>query len=205
MEQWKAQIIVMPFAFPHTVEQIDDAIDEHCGKALIFAAASNHNDQPLGFPACLSDVISVYSNKSASAQSEFCKLGCDGEYNFSALGEEVEGAWLFDSQSQDEEGAVLRRETGTSCSTPIVAGVAALVLEFATITGRAEVKLAKKLIKKRVMEKVLFECMTDRHTSGVYNLLQPWKLLSGFDDKEPRRLQSVANAISAQIKKGVAG
>ncbi|KAI9146878.1 Intracellular serine protease [Paramyrothecium foliicola] len=200
VDKWKAQIIVMPFAFPHMVEQIDDAIDEYHSRSLLFAATSNQNDDEVGFPARLADVIGVYSNKSPSTQSEFCKLGKEHEYNFSAIGEHVSGSWPQGLEGEDAHTPGQGKKSGTSCSTPIAAGVAALILEFASLKGRVQVDRAAKLKKKSVMEKVLFDCMTDKHTSGTYNLLQPWKLLSGYDGKAPRTLQSIAAAISTSIK-----
>lgn len=190
----------MPFAFPYTVEQIDDAIDEYHSRALLFAATSNQNDEEIGFPARHADVIGVYSNKSPSIQSEFCKLGKEYECNFSTIGEGVDGSWPHGLEGEDASISDQRRKSGTSCSTPVAAGVAALILEFASLKGRVQVDRAAKLKKKKVMEKVLFDCMTDKHTSGTYNLLQPWKLLSGFDGKTPKNLQSIAATISISIK-----
>ena len=185
----------MPFAFPQRNDDIEDAIDTYHSKVLLFAAASNQSEKKLGFPACLPEVTCIYSNQTPTIQSAFCKLGREGKYNFSTIGEEVDGAWP--SESADEKRT--KRETGTSCSTAIAAGVAALILEFSTQTGRGRVDRAKKLKKKSVMEKVLFECMTERSTTGVYNLIEPWKLLSGFDGKQPKPLLSIANTISDQI------
>ncbi|KAL6819768.1 hypothetical protein V8C40DRAFT_281101 [Trichoderma camerunense] len=195
VKKWEVDIIVMPFAFPHSNEDIEDAIDDYHNKVLIFAAASNKADEKLGFPACLPEVFCIYSNKTRTIQSQFCKLGKQGKYNFSTIGEDVKGAWptgLTDGEAE-------LRQSGTSCPTPIAAGVAALVLQFARQSGRGAVSRAKKLKNKSVMEKVLFECMTEKQKSGVYNLIELWKLLSGLDGKEKRTLPSIASMISERI------
>jgi hypothetical protein len=190
-------IIAMPFAFPEDNNQVADAIDHaHSRNVLLFAAASNKSDLKLGFPACLPEVTCIYSNKSASVSSSFCRLGREKECNFSVIGEDVEGAWPL----QLNNGKPIRRESGTSCSTPIVAGVAALILEYATQKYRYPVKLARELRKKGYMEKVMLSCMTDGSTVGVYNMIEPWKLLSTHDGTEPRSLLSITNAIEDQIK-----
>lgn len=197
VDEWKANIIVMPFAFPHRNEDIADAVDYASSrKVLLFAAASNKSDFRLGFPASLPEVICVYSNKTSIVQSTFCKLGREQNNNFSTIGEDVEGAWPL----RLNNGKETRRETGTSCSTPIAAGVAALVLEYATQKGRHNVGRAKELKKKQFMEKVLFDCMTEASTTGVYNLIEPWKLFSNYDGNQPRPLQMISNSITALIK-----
>ncbi|KAL7964446.1 hypothetical protein HDV63DRAFT_271226 [Trichoderma sp. SZMC 28014] len=193
---WKVDIIVMPFAFPYRNDAIEEAIDDYHNKALLFAAASNKTDENLGFPACLPEVFCIYSNKTRTTQSKFCKLGKEGMCNFSTIGEDVQGAWPIALTNGEAE----LRQTGTSCSTPIAAGVAALVLQFARQSGRGSVARALKLKKKSVMERVLFECMTEKQKSGVYNLIEPWKLLSGLDGREKRTLPIIASMISEQIK-----
>ncbi|KAK4080826.1 hypothetical protein Trihar35433_1931 [Trichoderma harzianum] len=195
VKEWEVDIIVMPFAFPHSNEDIEDVIDDYHNKVLLFAAASNKADEKLGFPACLPEVFCIYSNKTRTIQSQFCKLGKQGKYNFSTIGEDVKGAW----PTGFTDGEAELRQSGTSCSTPIAAGVAALVLQFARQSGRGAVSRAKKLKNKSVMEKVLFECMTEKQKSGVYNLIEPWKLLSGLDGKEKRTLPSIASMISERI------
>ncbi|PNP52402.1 hypothetical protein THARTR1_07006 [Trichoderma harzianum] len=64
----------MPFAFPHSNEDIKDAIDDSHDKVLLFAAASNKADEQLGFPACLPKVFCIYSNKTRTIQSR-CDSG----------------------------------------------------------------------------------------------------------------------------------
>lgn len=197
VDEWKANIVVMPFAFPHRNDDVADAVDHASSRrVLLFAAASNESDSKLGFPACLPEVICVYSNKNATIPSTFCRLGKQGDNNFCTIGEEVEGAWPLHLNNGKES----KRETGTSCSTPIAAGVAALILEYATQKGRHNVERAKELKKKQFMEKVLFSCMTERSNTGVYNLIEPWKLLSNYDGKQPRPLQTISNHILALIK-----
>jgi subtilisin family serine protease len=197
VNDWKAHIIVMPFAFPHRNEDIADAVDHaDSHKVLLFAAASNRNDLKLGFPACLPEVICIYSNKTSTIPSTFCRLGKERKNNFSTIGDEVEGAWPLHLN----DGKETKRETGTSCSTPIAAGVAALILEYATQNGRHRVTRAKELKKKLFMEKVLFKCMTEGSTAGVYNLIEPWKLLSNYDGKQAKTLPMISNSISERIK-----
>lgn len=185
----------MPFAFRDVSEDVDIAIDDYSNKVLFFAAASNECDQSLGFPASHSKVFCIYSNKNHKDPSGFCKHGQENKFNFSTIGEKVNAAWP--SGLPDEKR--MERQTGTSCSTPIAAGVAALILEFATQPGNFSVRRAYKLKMKDVMEKVLFECMTERHTTGVYNLIKPWKLLGIFDEGKMRTFRQVKDAIEAQI------
>lgn len=186
----------MPFAFPSKRDLIDETVTKYNHKALLFAAASNRADGKLGFPANLPDVFCVCSSKTRTVQSEFCKRGEERKLDFSAIGEDVLGVWparLTGAEAQ-------LRQTGTSCSTPIVAGVAALVLQFARQGGRGNVPRAEKVKDGRVvMEKVLFECMTAKQESGVYNHIEPWKLLSGWDGRGKRTLPSIANTISERI------
>jgi subtilisin family serine protease len=197
VDEWKAHIIVMPFAFPHRNGDIAVAVDyADSRKVLLFAAASNQSDLNLGFSAYLPEVICVYSNKITTIPSAFCKLGKEGKNNFSTIGEEVEGAWPLHLN----DGKETKRETGTSCSTPVAAGVAAIVLEYTTQKGGSPVTRAKELKKKSSMEAVLFRCMTEGSTTGVYNLLEPWKLLSTHDGKKPKTLNMITSSISQQIK-----
>ncbi|PKK54326.1 hypothetical protein CI102_1078 [Trichoderma harzianum] len=195
VEGWEVDIIVMPFAFSHSHSDIENSIKKYYNRVLLFAAASNRSDEKLGYPARHRHVICIYSNKTWTTPSEFCKLGQQGKYNFSAFGEDVKGAWptgLTDGEAE-------LRQSGTSCSTPIVAGVAALLLQFARQSGRGAVPEAEDLMDKIVMERILFECMTEKQKSGVYNLIQPWKLLSGLDGKKKRTLPSIASMISERI------
>lgn len=179
----------MPFAFPNRNDEIAEAIDDHSNKILFFAAASNNNNPEVGFPARLPEVICIYSNKTHTERSTFCRRGKEGETDFSTIGEDVEGAWPLHLN----DGKTTKREDGTSCSTPIAAGVAALILEYATQKGRYPVKRARDLKKKFFMERILFQCMTERSTTGVYNLIEPWKPLSTHDGSQARMLPMITN------------
>lgn len=197
VDTWKADIIVMPFAFSNRIPKITEAIDHAASqKVLLFAAASNKNDSEIGFPAWLPEVICVYSNQTSTIPSSFCRLGKEAKNNFSTIGEEVEGAWPLHLN----HGKETKRENGTSCSATIVAGVAALILEYATHKGRHNISRAKELKKKIFMEKVLFDHMTARSSTGVYNLIEPWKLLRNYDGKQAIPLPTISNDIKTLIE-----
>lgn len=194
VDKWNANIIVMPFAFPYRNGDIAKASYYASSKALLFAAVSNDSDFK-GFPASLPHVICVYSNKTSTMPST-CREGEENNHNFSIIGEEVEGAWPLDLN----KGKETKRETGTSCSTPIAAGVAALILEYATQEGKHKVLRAEELKQKIFMEGVLFNKMTGGKTTGVYNLIEPWKLLSNYDGNQPKPLSVISNNIREVIK-----
>lgn len=151
----------------------------------MFAAASNNRalrTKPIGYPARVIDrVICVNSSTAQDEKSSFSPQGQPGWANISVIGENVHGAWLLNLL--DENGP-WKRMSGTSCSTPIVAGVAALILDFAKkdtpelnkfVTWN---KRKAELWETSGMRIVLKRCMTEERSNGMYNFLKPWKLLN---------------------------
>lgn len=167
----------MSFAFPEIDPEIQEAIEHAAAKkVLMFSAASNNRaneENPIGYPARVKEcVICVNSSTGQDKQSSFSPNGATSRDNFSALGEGLQAAW-----PASPEG--LSRQKGTSCATPLAAGIAALVLDYSRQNSFPEIKNKENLKRLAGMRKVMFEYMTDRNTNGTYNYLRPWSLLSG--------------------------
>lgn len=157
----------MPFGFSDSADKLtESAIDRWSKEVLFVSSAPSNNDHSCEFPASHSRVLSAYCYESVSTQAELSNHGKGGENNIGVWGLNVEGACLYD-QEVDQGVVQVRRETEFSCSATIVAGVAALILEFVKSRNQGTKKVeAKKLRKQKVMEQILYECMTDQNSSG---------------------------------------
>ena len=174
----------MSFSFEDEEPEIHQAIQQAISKAdkpiLLFAAASNNRAmriEPIGYPARDADhIICVNSSTVDDEKSVFSPRGITGRPNFSVIGEDIEAAWPMGLN----EGRQLKRMSGTSCATPIAAGIAALILEFAVKDAPEVRRLSKRkaeLWRAVGMRSVLKSCLTEQHTDGTYNFLKPWALL----------------------------
>ena len=184
----------MSFAFLEEIENIQTAIKNASFKnVLMFAAASNnrHNkENPIGYPARVWDhVICVNSTDGRDNKSAFSPKGEAGRDNFSVVGERVEAAWPMAGiqNGNQKEKEQQRQQNGTSCATPIAAGIAALILEY-TIQIESQMGLEITNVKRirgcRGMSRVMWECMTHKKTDHHYNELKPWFLLKPEHDRE---------------------
>jgi hypothetical protein len=162
--------------------EIQDAVDYASSKkALVFAAASNNKaneENPIGYPARVKEyVVCINSSSGQDVRSSFSPHGQAGRENFSTVGESVEAAWPLELNN----GHNLKRQSGTSCATPIAAGIAALILEYSRQIGFPKIQHSQHLKQLPGMKKVLFECMTARNTDRTYNYLKPWTFLGPGD------------------------
>ena len=102
----------------------------HAQGIVMFAAASNSGaveGRKESFPSKLrGQVIRVNSTDGLGSKSRFNPPPASDSDNFSLLGESVRSAW---PRHLIPEG--YRRQSGTSIATPIAAGIAALVLDYA--------------------------------------------------------------------------
>ncbi|KIW11595.1 hypothetical protein PV08_10896 [Exophiala spinifera] len=145
--KWDVDIVIMSFGYSETQPPIETAIlrallHKH-GRILFFAGAANEGGNSLEmFPARDDHVIAVRGTNEKGYPQEFNPPpSFSGPDCFMTLGKDVPGAAL----RRDGGGTVLR--SGTSTSTPVAAGVAAMVLGYAKIH---EVELKRVLSPERL-------------------------------------------------------
>ncbi len=165
----------MAIGFGNEQKPVNEAIGRaHSKGILIFSAATNgRNVDPIYCPAILTDqVFGIFSTDAGIRESRSLNPSAQDQDSFAIFGEDVELPW--------EENGRRLLVRGTSYSTSIAAGLAALLLDF----SRQEQKPDKSesdvpdlsTLKERRKMKRAFLYMADR--DGSYCCLRPWKLLN---------------------------
>ncbi|KAH6950808.1 hypothetical protein DER45DRAFT_578932 [Fusarium avenaceum] len=159
IDKWGVDIISMSFGWPSSdvpgYNMMEDAIEyAYSEKVLMFAAASNSGAR-LGraYPASNSQVICVHSTDTYGVASSFSPTAEPNAINLATIGESVESAWPI---RLCNDSGCLRTRSGTSYSTPIMAGIAAFLLQYA----RTHLPASEALMLKRKdkMEALLKRC-----------------------------------------------
>jgi len=124
---WDVDIITMSFGFPNSTRCIEKAIRyAHEKDKILFAAASNQGlNGSRTYPAKHNEVICMHFTDGNGESSKY-NVGPEKGDNFSTLGLAVESAW----PGSPGESRTQRR-SGTSFATPIAAGIAAFILQYA--------------------------------------------------------------------------
>ncbi|KAF2240327.1 subtilisin-like protein, partial [Trematosphaeria pertusa] len=130
----KVDIVSMSFGWEEDSDEDLRTIIERAkmSNILLFAAASNDGKRTRGgmaFPARADEVIAIDAADGHGNPSKFNPPPGDKQ-RFTALGEAVNSAYPVDL-AEDWEEPGWKRMSGTSCATPIAAGIAGLILEFA--------------------------------------------------------------------------
>lgn len=153
----------MSFGWPSSdfdgYDTLESAIHRAYGKKVLFFAAASNSGGRLGraYPASSSQVICVHSTDTLGNASVFSPTAQPFTLNLATVGESVESAWpmlLCDNNSAPQ--AYVKSRSGTSYATPIMAGMAAFLLQFARLHISAEEAL--KLKSKENMEALLKRC-----------------------------------------------
>ncbi|KAL2783374.1 hypothetical protein BJX66DRAFT_318598 [Aspergillus keveii] len=146
---------------------------------LSFAAASNHRhneDNPIGFPARLDEVIAAFSCRYNGQRSDFSPY--PGNDKFAVPGEVIKAAYPPDLNNNLLE----KRLSGTSAATAMLAGIAGLVIEYAKLKSNTaqSISISDRLWHTQGMKSVFLGCMTTNHNHapGDYFVVKPWLLLS---------------------------
>jgi hypothetical protein len=161
---------------------------------IMFAAASNKglNDE-VTFPAREEEVICIYSTDGNGGKSHCnpARLKNSG-YHFATVGVAVKSAWpvklssppvtpptseltTADARQPKVNKSPERRMTGTSFATPIVAAIAAFILDFARMNGIRE-NLYQRLHCRKLMQAIFADHMAVKEDKFHY--IRPWKLFS---------------------------
>lgn len=190
----------MSFGFTDDDKTLENVINNT--NTLMFAASSNFGateDNSIRFPARMKHkVICIHAADGRGDPTSTNPQDNPKLENFSILGESVS----LGKQKDLKTGEVQQLyKTGTSIATPIAAGIAALVLEFALQPGMHRKDKSDEEIKGFVDELKIFtgmssiiRRMTKDGMKGGFNFVSPWKVLMG-DPKltERERFAQAAN------------
>ena len=156
----------MSFGFVEEQSAILKAIGRAYAKGItMFAAASNdgaNREDNISWPAKIQEVICVHSGSGGGTKSRFTPWASDN-HRVMVLGECVKSLGTYMS--------------GTSCATPIAAGIAACILDYARRVGLSEDELLK-LRRTEYMRK-MFKIMKKEEREDYWWII-PW---SFFNDK----------------------
>ena len=180
MDKWKVHIITMSFGFEKSVDIIDDAITYACRqKVLILAGASNcgGNSGPT-WPARTLNVLSIHATSGIGNPYRRNPTRRTHTNNFATLGSAV-NSWWPEHLNQPQNRV---RKSGTSASTPIAAGIAAIVMEIVRQPERIRGLSSESKRKIKQLGTVdgmsaVFRSMASERQG--YDYLAPWELLHG--------------------------
>ena len=172
INEWKVNIITISLGFVRPQNVILHTIDKLPTKAIMFAAVSNEGEsygpQSVAFPARASPFIAVGSADGYGAKSKFTPKAETKEEipieAFSAVGESVDCS--LPAEINRNTGT---RQTGSSFATPIIAAVAALILEFGR--QRTMIEIPPELESSRGMRAILKSMSTKK--DGYFHVT-PW-------------------------------
>ncbi|EXA53633.1 hypothetical protein FOVG_01375 [Fusarium oxysporum f. sp. pisi HDV247] len=174
-----AHIISISFGFEDANELIDEAIDRavEAGK-LIFAAASNNGGiSGRARPARSEDVFCVHASDGKGNKGGMNPTPMDNRDNFATLGVAVPSKWKGNEVWK----------SGTSFATPIAAGFAADVLEFANHKCANLTPMKKKLLHKKRGMQAIFRKMAEKRDD--YHFVHPNRLWPDeMEDKETAKV-----------------
>ncbi|KAI8712720.1 Peptidase-S8 domain-containing protein [Fusarium sp. LHS14.1] len=161
IDKWGVDIISMSFGWPSSdfdgYDALEAAIDKAISKkVLMFAAAANSGGR-LGraYPASSSQVICVHSTNTNGSASDFSPTAEPNAINIATVGESVQSAWPM-LLCQNNNANYMMSRSGTSYATPIVAGMAAFLLQYARLHLSEGEALALK--RREKMEALLRRC-----------------------------------------------
>ncbi len=187
----------MSFGFTRHDDQSRDVIEKAQNKGVIFLAAAPNagavEGQDAAFPArMIGKVIKISSADGRGAPSKYNPPASTRNDNFSMLGEAVKSAW---PKTLHESGE--KRCSGTSVATPIAAGIAALLLEFASQSSGPDelypIKNSAALWTYYGM-RAMFDLMSRGTLKDGFNWVSPWALFSNGSRLE--RTDAIAGQIS---------
>ncbi|KAI0437238.1 hypothetical protein F4803DRAFT_556191 [Xylaria telfairii] len=177
VEDCDAHIISMSFGFDEENDAIDTAVDTamEAGK-LVFAAASNNGGiSGRARPARHEGVICIHASDGKGNKGGMNPTPIANRDNFATLGVAVPSRW---------KGKEVWK-TGTSFATPIAAGIAANVLEFAyNRCVNLKPRRRKLLHQKRGMQ-AIFRRMTEERDG--YDFIHPARLWKDWQDPKTER------------------
>ncbi|EXM20514.1 hypothetical protein V3481_016340 [Fusarium oxysporum f. sp. vasinfectum] len=192
-QNWHVDIMSISLGFSNPSQTMEDEIARAAAeRVLIFASAANHTvheQQPIRFPASMSQVFCIFSADAEGKLSSFNPEPKRGSYNFMFPGERIKGAWpaCHTEGVPDiihQNNITYRIMSGTSCATPIAAAVAAGVLEFVWQPRQRPIKNLHGFRTRSGMERVFLEMARARILGDrvVYYVL-PWTLITPLKDK----------------------
>ncbi|KAI4679076.1 uncharacterized protein J4E88_006368 [Alternaria novae-zelandiae] len=179
VEKKKVDIISMSLGWNEDSDyEIRAAIRRaRASNVLLFAASSNEGIRTkagMSYPARALEVIAVDAADVHGNPSKFNPPQVSHKARFTALGEAVRSAYPTHLPSEDpHEG--WKRMVGTSCATPIAAGIAGLVLEFARQRPLCfEPAIETYLKSVEGMRLILTKCLSLKYAdTSPFNHLDP--------------------------------
>ncbi|KAL7916637.1 hypothetical protein GGI35DRAFT_47714 [Trichoderma velutinum] len=163
VNNWDVDIISLSFGWPSTdfqgYDELEDAIDRAYGKKILIFAAASNNGGRLGraYPASNPQVICVHSTDTLGNSSDFSPTAEPDNLNFATVGESIESAWpMLLCNDLASPHRYFKSRSGTSYATPIMAGIAAFLLQYARL--HLPEKAALSLKRKEKMEALLKRC-----------------------------------------------